>query len=193
MGGEGMGGKDARDAPHALLAGGGTGGHVFPARPLLGRGPLARVQALATLARSAGSAARLIRRLGVTVVLGTGGYASAPAVVGGRLTGRPVLLLEPNARAGVANRWLSRCATAAAVGYAETASGLRCPATVTGVPVRAEFFAVPEVSKTAGGGASRESGAGEPATSGDSAALGAAGASLGATRALLVLGGSQGA
>jgi len=168
---------------HALLAGGGTGGHVFPAlavaeelaargwrvsfagtpyglearlvpergipfhglpaRPLLGRGPLARARALATLARSAVAAAALVRRLDAAVVLGTGGYASAPAVVGGRLAGRPVLLLEPNARAGVANRWLSRWATAAAVGYAETARGLRCPATVTGVPVRRAFFAVP--------------------------------------------------
>jgi UDP-N-acetylglucosamine--N-acetylmuramyl-(pentapeptide) pyrophosphoryl-undecaprenol N-acetylglucosamine transferase len=259
MDGDGMGGREARDAPHALLAGGGTGGHVFPAlavaeellargwrvsfagttsglearlvpergipfyvlpaRPLLGRGSLARLGALATLARSAVSAARLIRRLGVTAVLGTGGYASAPAVVGGRLTGRPVLLLEPNARAGVANRWLSRCATAAAVGYAETASGLRCPATVTGVPVRGEFFAVPEVGGGSGegvaGGISGDSSAAAPGTSDDSATLGAAGASseapatLGATRAssdapatrgatgasssLLVLGGSQGA
>jgi len=181
-----MDGKDAREARHALLAGGGTGGHVFPAlavaeellargwrvsfagtpsglearlvpergidfhvlpaRPLLGRGPVARARALATLARSAVSAAGLIRLLRVTAVLGTGGYVSAPAVVGGRLTGRPVLLLEPNARAGVANRWLSRCATAAAVGYAETAQGLRCPATVTGVPVRAAFFSVPAFS-----------------------------------------------
>jgi len=87
---------------HALLAGGGTGGHVFPAlavaeellargwrvsfagtssglearlvpergidfhvlpaRPLLGRGPVARARALATLARSAVSAAGLIRQ-----------------------------------------------------------------------------------------------------------------------------------
>jgi UDP-N-acetylglucosamine--N-acetylmuramyl-(pentapeptide) pyrophosphoryl-undecaprenol N-acetylglucosamine transferase len=224
MDGDGMGGRDARDAPHALLAGGGTGGHVFPAlavaeellargwrvsfagtpsglearlvpergipfyvlpaRPLLGRGPLARVGALATLARSAVSAAGLIRRLGVTAVLGTGGYASAPAVVGGRLTRRPVLLLEPNARAGVANRWLSRCATAAAVGYAETASGLRCPATVTGVPVRGEFFAIPELAE---GGASGESSPAARGTSSTPATLGASGASL------LVLGGSQGA
>jgi UDP-N-acetylglucosamine--N-acetylmuramyl-(pentapeptide) pyrophosphoryl-undecaprenol N-acetylglucosamine transferase len=176
--GEGLGTEG-----HALLAGGGTGGHVFPAlavaeelaargwrvsfagspgglearlvpergiafhglpaRPLLGRGAFARLRALATLARSAVSAASLVRRLGAQVVLGTGGYVSAPAVVGGRLAGRPVLLLEPNARAGVANRWLSRWATAAAVGYPETARGLRCPATVTGVPVRREFFAVP--------------------------------------------------
>jgi UDP-N-acetylglucosamine--N-acetylmuramyl-(pentapeptide) pyrophosphoryl-undecaprenol N-acetylglucosamine transferase len=176
-------GGGARPERHALLAGGGTGGHVFPAlavaeelaargwrvsfagspgglearlvpergiafhglpaRPLLGRGALARLRALATLARSAVSAASLVRRLGAEVVLGTGGYVSAPAVLGGRLAGRPVLLLEPNARAGVANRWLSRWATAAAVGYPETARGLRCPATVTGVPVRREFFAVP--------------------------------------------------
>jgi UDP-N-acetylglucosamine--N-acetylmuramyl-(pentapeptide) pyrophosphoryl-undecaprenol N-acetylglucosamine transferase len=220
-------GKDAREARHALLAGGGTGGHVFPAlavaeellargwrvsfagtssglearlvpergidfhvlpaRPLLGRGPVARALALATLARSAVSAAGLIRRLGVTAVLGTGGYASAPAVVGGRLTGRPVLLLEPNARAGVANRWLSRCATAAAVGYAETARGLRCPVTVTGVPVRAEFFAVPELSSSAMGGISRSWGPAELGTSEAPATLGGAAASL------LVLGGSQGA
>jgi UDP-N-acetylglucosamine--N-acetylmuramyl-(pentapeptide) pyrophosphoryl-undecaprenol N-acetylglucosamine transferase len=170
---------------HALLAGGGTAGHVFPAlavaeelvargwrvsfagtpgglearlvpergiafhglpaRPLLGRGPLARARALATLARSAVSAAILVRRLGAEVVLGTGGYASAPAVLGGRLAGRPVLLLEPNARAGAANRWLSRWVTAAVVGYRETAGDLRCPATVTGVPVRRAFFAVPEL------------------------------------------------
>jgi UDP-N-acetylglucosamine--N-acetylmuramyl-(pentapeptide) pyrophosphoryl-undecaprenol N-acetylglucosamine transferase len=198
--------RPPRQAPasrHALLAGGGTGGHVFPAlavaeelaargwqvsfagspaglearlvpergiafhplpaRPLLGRGPLAKARALGTLARSAVSAAALVRRLGVTAVLGTGGYVSAPAVVGARLAGRPVMLLEPNASAGKANRWLSRWAAAAAVGYPETARGLRCPAVVTGVPVRREFFAVPE-----------------PPAEGEAARL-------------LVLGGSQGA
>ncbi|HKI06501.1 MAG TPA: undecaprenyldiphospho-muramoylpentapeptide beta-N-acetylglucosaminyltransferase [Thermoanaerobaculia bacterium] len=170
-------------ALHVLLAGGGTGGHVFPAlavaeelrargwrvsftgstagleerlvtergipffplpaRPLVGRGPLGKVQALATLARSAGAASKLVRRLGAHVVLGTGGYVSAPAVIGARLARRPVLLLEPNGKAGVANRWLSRWATAAAVGYRETMADLKCPSFVTGVPVRAAFFAIP--------------------------------------------------
>ncbi len=195
-----------RSRRHALLAGGGTGGHVFPAlavadelaargwqvsfagaaagiearlagqhgipfhplaaRPLLGRGPLARALALATLALSALSAAALVRRLGATVVLGTGGYVSAPAVVGGRLAGRPVMLLEPNARAGVANRWLSRCAAEAAVAYQATERDLRCPATVTGVPVRRAFFDVAPPAP-------------QPGNAGD--------------RLLLVLGGSQGA
>lgn len=167
---------------HALLAGGGSGGHVFPAlaladelrqrgwqvsftgraagleerlarereipfhplpaRPFLGRGLVAKAGALATLARSAWAASGLVRRVGADVVVGTGGYVSAPAVVGARLARRPVLLVEPNARPGVANRTLSRLATEAATGYAEAAAHLRCPSTTTGVPVRAAFFTV---------------------------------------------------
>jgi len=172
-------------ALHVLLAGGGTGGHVFPAlavgeelaargwrvsfagsetglearivpergipfhplpaRPLVGRGLLAKARSLAVLGRSAFAAASLVRRIDAHVVLGTGGYVSAPAVIGARLAGRPVLLLEPNARAGVANRWLSRWASGAAVGWRETIEDLKCPAWVTGVPVRAAFAAVPPV------------------------------------------------
>ncbi|HWN43777.1 MAG TPA: glycosyltransferase, partial [Thermoanaerobaculia bacterium] len=41
------------------------------------------------------------------------------------------------------NRWLSRWASAAAIGYPETALDLKCPAWVTGVPVRARFFESP--------------------------------------------------
>ena len=65
--------------------------------------------------------------------------------------------------AGTANRWLSRWARGAAVGFPEAAAGLRCPVRHTGVPVRRGFF---------------EGQAGLPAS--------------GPTR-LLVLGGSQGA
>lgn len=206
--------------PHALLAGGGSGGHVFPAlavaeelvargwqvsfagspgglearlvpergiafhglpaRPLLGRGPVARALALGTLARSAAAAAGLVRRIDASVVLGTGGYASAPAVVGGRLARRPAVLLEPNARAGVANRWLSRWAAAAAVGYGETARDLKCPTTVTGVPVRRAFFAVPPLEADAEAGVADRSGHSVPD-------------GLSGGVRLLVLGGSQGA
>ena len=142
---------------HVLLAGGGTGGHVFPALAVAeelrargwrvsftgmaggieerlvgergipfhpcrrgrssGAGLRAQARALTTLAGSASRRGRLVREIGADVVLGTGGYVSAPAVIGARLARRPVLLLEPNGKAGVANRWLSRCATAAAVGY----------------------------------------------------------------------------
>jgi len=167
----------------ALLAGGGSGGHVFPAlavggelarrgwrvgyagaatgmearlvaehglpfhalpaRPVVGRGLVDRLLALLTLLRSALAARRLVRRLGVAVVIGTGGYVSAPAVLGAALAGTPALLVEPNAAAGLANRWLSRWAAEAAVAWEQTAADLRCPAVVTGVPVRQAFAAVP--------------------------------------------------
>jgi UDP-N-acetylglucosamine--N-acetylmuramyl-(pentapeptide) pyrophosphoryl-undecaprenol N-acetylglucosamine transferase len=170
-------------SPHVLLAGGGSGGHVFPAlavgdelrargwrvsfvgmaggmeerlvaerglpfhglpaKPLVGRGLLGKARALATLAGSTFAARRLIRETGADIVLGTGGYVSAPAVLGARLARRPVVLLEPNGKAGVANRWLSRWATAACVGYRETVADLNCPCRVTGVPVRSAFFQVP--------------------------------------------------
>lgn len=107
-----------------LLAGGGTGGHVYPAlaiaeelvargwevtlcgrpgsfeervitgeglpfaslpaHPLVGRGALGKARALARLAPAALRGRRLVRRLDARVVAGTGGYVSAPAVLGGR-------------------------------------------------------------------------------------------------------------
>ena len=76
------------------------------------------------------------------VVIGTGGYASAPAVLGGRFAHRPTVLIEPNAEAGLANRWASRFADAAAVAYEATAAKLKCLSWVTGVPVRAAFFEI---------------------------------------------------
>ncbi len=170
-----------RAGAHALLSGGGSGGHVFPglaiaeelarrgwqvswagsrrgpesrlvsrrqipfhdlpARPLVGQGLAGKARAAATLARSAWRARSLVRRLGARVVVGTGGYVSAPAVIGARLAARPALLLEPNAEAGVANRLLSRLAREAVVAFDGTASQLACPSHTTGVPVRSEFFA----------------------------------------------------
>jgi UDP-N-acetylglucosamine--N-acetylmuramyl-(pentapeptide) pyrophosphoryl-undecaprenol N-acetylglucosamine transferase len=78
-------------------------------------------------------------------VVGTGGYASAPAVIGGRWAGRPTAIVEPNAEPGAANRWASRFADGAAVAWESAGRELRCPVWVTGVPVRAEFFAAPPV------------------------------------------------
>lgn len=203
--GSGAGSGRGRDSGRrdVLLAGGGTGGHVYPAlaiaeelvergwevtfcgrpgsfeervitgeglpfaplpaSPLVGRRALGKVRAMARLAPAARRGRRLIRRLGARVVVGTGGYVSAPAVLGARMAGVPVLLVEPNAVPGLANRWLSRWAREAAVAWPQAGRALRCPATVTGVPVRREF------RRTA-----------EPATAGP-------------PWRLLVLGGSQGA
>lgn len=114
--------------------------HPLPARPLVGQGLVGKVRSGLTLLTSAWRARSLVRRLGAAVVVGTGGYASAPAVLGGRLASRPVVLMEPNAEVGFANRWLSRLASEATVAHEVTRSRLACPSRVAGVPVRASFF-----------------------------------------------------
>ena len=137
--------------------------HTLSSMALLGRGWVQRGRVLLTLARSTVRARGLLRRLQVGVVVATGGYASAPAALGARSRGIPLLLVEPNAKAGLANRWLSHLASAAAIAHEPTSLELRCDCRVTGVPIRRRFFEV------------------------------AAGAPGPGSRRLLVLGGSQGA
>ncbi len=126
-----------------LVAAQGLDFHPLPARAVVGRNLLGKAAAGWTLARSTQAARRLIRQLDVDVVLGTGGYVSVPAVVGARLARRPSVLLEPNARAGAANRSLSRWSASAAIAYESSRPDFRCPAHLTGVPVRADFLEVP--------------------------------------------------
>jgi len=166
-------------APHALLSGGGTGGHVYPAvavadellargwrvtfmgreasfesrvaidrglrfepvraTALVGRSRWQRVATFGRLVRSGAYAAGFVRNEGVDVVFGTGSYVAAPAVIGGKLARKPALILEPNARGGVANRWLSRWTNEAIIASESAAADLRCPSRRLGVPVREEF------------------------------------------------------
>ena len=178
------------ESEHVLVAGGGSGGHVFPAlavadelagrgwqvswlgrqrgmerelveprglsyyalpaQAIVGRSPVQRGVALLGLGVSAVRAQRLIRRIDARVVLGSGGFVSAPGVLGATLARRPTVLLEPNVVPGVANRWLSRWATVAAVGAAVSGQALRCPVRETGVPLRSEFAGPAEPVEASG-------------------------------------------
>src|ERR1017187_10158146 len=75
------------------------------------------------------------------VVLGMGGFTSAPAVFGAwwnRKRGTATLIHESNAIPGKANRWAGRFADHVAVGLADCARFFgRKPVTVTGTPIRA--------------------------------------------------------
>lgn len=116
----------------------------LPARPMVGGGLMGKIAAVWTSCRSALEARNLVRELRAKVVLGTGGYVSAGAALGARLAGVPLLLLEPNAEPGVANRWLSRWAREAFVAFDGAERGLRCASRLTGIPVRHEFFDIAE-------------------------------------------------
>jgi UDP-N-acetylglucosamine--N-acetylmuramyl-(pentapeptide) pyrophosphoryl-undecaprenol N-acetylglucosamine transferase len=165
-----------------LIAGGGTGGHLYPgiavARELLARVPAAQVtfvgtaqgiearvlpregftldvirsaglkgKSLAAMARGAAliplsgvDAWRVISRRAPDVVLGLGGYSSAPVVMLAAVRGIPTMVMEQNAIPGFANRRLAPLVKAAAVTYEDAIAFFGGKGFVSGNPVRSEFF-----------------------------------------------------
>ena len=76
------------------------------------------------------------------VVVGMGGYASAPPVLAASRSRVPVVLHEQNAIPGAANRLLSRRARRVAVTFEESASRFKVATVHTGNPVRRQVASV---------------------------------------------------
>jgi UDP-N-acetylglucosamine--N-acetylmuramyl-(pentapeptide) pyrophosphoryl-undecaprenol N-acetylglucosamine transferase len=87
------------------------------------------------------AARRFVREENVSAVVGLGGYVSVPMARAAGRRGVPLMLLEQNAVAGRATRWLARRAALICTAFPETAAGLRChcPVRVTGNPIRFGF------------------------------------------------------
>lgn len=167
-----------------VIAGGGTGGHVFPALAVAqewrkrGAGrevviigtergleaklvpaaglPLETIRVgglkgmhgarlvrnLARLPVSLADAARVLRRHRPVVAFGVGGYASGPVLLMAKLFGTPIVIFEPNAVPGFANRLLGPLADRVATVFPQ-ADYWGARARQTGCPVREDFFRVP--------------------------------------------------
>jgi len=84
------------------------------------------------------SARKLIRTQRPAVVVGCGGFASAPGVLAAALSRIPIVLLEQNSYPGRATKFLSRFATTICLSFAESRGYLptRSNCRVTGNPVR---------------------------------------------------------
>ena len=102
---------------------------------------LTRLRTLADLPLGLLRCVSLIRSFRPDVVIGVGGYASGPAMGAAVILRVPTVAFEPNAVPGLANRLVGKYVSAAAVNFAPTVAYFR-NARVTGIPVRAEFFAI---------------------------------------------------
>lgn len=116
----------------------------------IGAGSLNRVSArrrLGTLLQAPGALAAaldLVRRRGPAAVLSLGGSVSGPLAVACAVLGVPLVALEPNACPGLANRLAAPVARKALLGHPQAAKYFHAAScSVTGLPVRREFFRVP--------------------------------------------------
>lgn len=92
------------------------------------------------------AAARAVRPLvrSADVVVGIGGYASAPAILAARRSGTPIVLIEQNGVPGVVNRIAARWASVVATTFEATAGRLPPSTRVvrTGNPIRRQITEV---------------------------------------------------
>lgn len=84
------------------------------------------------------SVRKLLRSRKIDAVVGFGGYASAPAYLGAKLAGVPILVHEANAKAGFANRLGAKLGGRVAVAFPNSDLG---GAVLTGMPLRSEIVA----------------------------------------------------
>jgi UDP-N-acetylglucosamine--N-acetylmuramyl-(pentapeptide) pyrophosphoryl-undecaprenol N-acetylglucosamine transferase len=110
--------------------------------PAMGyEGPRHLMQFCIRLAKATRGCAAVCNEFGPDVVLGMGGFTSAPAMLGARWPGkrgRATVIHESNAVPGKANRWAGRFVDHVAVGLADCAHFFgRRHVTVTGTPIRA--------------------------------------------------------
>lgn len=92
---------------------------------------------------AAADAQRHMRKFKPTVVLGTGGYASAPPLIAAYLSNIPIAIHEPDAHPGLVNRVFSRIARLVSCGMAGAVDRLgpkRGRVVVNGNPVRGSFL-----------------------------------------------------
>lgn len=121
----------------------------FPAEEKLyldtatGSGPVALLKAGVAIARGVVQARKAFKRLDAAVVVGFGGYPSAPALVAAITAGKPTLIHEQNAVLGRTNRLLAPYVGRVASSFPTLK---RAPASlkaeVVGSPVRAEIRAL---------------------------------------------------
>lgn len=107
---------------------------------LRGNGLLGWLLAPLRISRALVQAMGVMRRRRPQAVLGMGGFVTGPGGVAAKLSGRPLLIHEQNAIAGLTNRLLSRIANSVLEAFPDTFHGNRVRH--TGNPVRSDIAAL---------------------------------------------------
>jgi UDP-N-acetylglucosamine--N-acetylmuramyl-(pentapeptide) pyrophosphoryl-undecaprenol N-acetylglucosamine transferase len=104
---------------------------------------MTRLKTVLQLPRAISDCKRLMREFQPGAVLGVGGYVSGPALAAALKLKLPTMVFEPNAMPGMANRMVGHKVKAAAVNFPVAVPWFsNCQ--VTGIPVRPEFFSLPD-------------------------------------------------
>jgi len=112
--------------------------HWISVQGLRGSGFQRWLFAPVTLLRAIFQAISIIRHVKPDCVLGMGGFASGPGGIAASLLGKPLIVHEQNAVAGLTNKWLSKIAKVVLTGFREV-EGLPESAVWVGNPVRDEI------------------------------------------------------
>lgn len=107
-----------------------------------------QVQSTLQLPGSIAGASALLGRFRARAVFSMGGYVAGPVMLGALLRRIPLIVMEPNAIPGFANRRVARRVYRALLGFESTRRWFpKERSEVTGLPVRPEFFDVQPKSK----------------------------------------------
>lgn len=109
---------------------------------LKGIGGLKLMRNTAKLAPAMKDSISILRRHRFVAALGVGGYAAGPMILAAVMSGLPTMVFEPNAEPGFTNRVLARMVTRIATAYEAPTKLWGSKATLTGIPVRPEFFKI---------------------------------------------------
>ena len=99
-------------------------------------------RAVKSVLSAVGKCKKIIRDFGADVVVGTGGYASFPALLAAKQLKVPTCVHEANAMPGLTTRMAAKWATKVMVCFPESAKHYKNPdkVEVVGMPVRREFI-----------------------------------------------------
>ena len=116
--------------------------HVIPSATFGSKNPIAIVKAALRLVNGYRASKALIKKIGVDVAVGFGGYPSVPPMLAAQRMSVPTVLHEQNAVLGRANKLLTKKADAVAAGF--SSDSLPPDTVITGNPLRQEVLEITE-------------------------------------------------